>query len=266
MQARSERTLPKSNRTALKSVIFVAVLLTLGATTIAQADTITVAGSTAFNATIMVPHQKEIEAISGHTLIVLPSKTDLGVRLLLEKRADLAMISTALELLTRSLKETDPPLPLDQLRSFDVYRSSVAFTVHPSNRLRSIKTEQLRKVLLGTITNWRELGGSDLRIRLVMVESGAGIPLTLETLLLDGKPIAAKDPIRVRISSQVAKVVEQEPGALGLTQANNIPGRKVAILTPERQIEQALSYVTLGEPSPAVRSVIDATQKIASKD
>src|SRR5258708_2951224 len=223
MQARSERTLPKSNRTALKSLIFVAVLLTLGATTIAQADTITVAGSTAFNATIMVPHQKEIEAISGHTLIVLPSKTDLGVRLLLEKRADLAMISTALELLSRSLRETDPPLPLDQLRSFDVYRSSVAYTVHPSNRLRSIKTEQLRKVLLGTITNWRELGGSDLRIRLVMVESGAGIPLTLETLLLRGKPISAKNSIKAPIRSHVSQLVPHDPTPPPLTPRNTTP-------------------------------------------
>jgi phosphate transport system substrate-binding protein len=199
-------------------------------------------------------------------LIVLPSKTDLGVKLLFEKRADLAMISTEFELLTRSMKEADPLLPFDRLRSFDVYRSAVAFTVHPSNPLRSIKTDELRKVLLGTITNWRELGGPDLPIRLVMVESGAGIPLTLETLLLGGKPIAAKDSIKVRISSQVAKVVEQEPTALGLTQANNIPGHKVAILTPERPFEQALSYVTLGDPSPALRSVIDVSQKIAAKD
>jgi phosphate transport system substrate-binding protein len=264
MQTPSEGRLPRINRSVLKScgLTFMIALLS----TSAGAETLTVAGSTAFTTTIMKPHQKEIETATGHTLVVLPNKTDLGVKLLLEKRADLAMISTLLELVMRSLRETDPNLPLDQLRNFDVYRSAVAFTVHPSNPLRSISTEQLRKVLLGTITNWRELGGSDTPIRLVMVDSGAGIPLTLETQLLEGKPIAVKNPIKVRISSQVAKVVEQEPTGLGLTQANNIPGRKVAILTLDKPIEQALSYVTLGDPSPVVRSVIDATRKIASRD
>jgi phosphate transport system substrate-binding protein len=254
---------PTMTRSAL---VLATGLLLATASTMARADAITVAGSTAYNSTIKKPHQKEIEAATGHTLIVLPSKTDYGVKLLLEKRADLGMISTQLDLLKRNLKETDPGLPLDDLKEFDVYRSSIAFAIHPSNPVRAITTEQMRQVLLGTISNWRELGGSNLPIRLVMVDSGAGIPLTLETQLLGGKPIAAKNPIKVRTSSQTAKVVEQEPSALGLSQANNLPGRKVAILAIDRPIEQALSYVTLGEPSPAVRSVIEATQKIAAKD
>jgi phosphate transport system substrate-binding protein len=261
------RNLMISKQAMRRSAFFLAAgLLVATASTRAGADAITVAGSTAFTSTIMKPHQKEIEAATGHTLIVLPSKTDYGVKLLLEKRADLGMISTQLELLKRNLEETDPGLPLNDLKEFDVYRSSIAFAVHPSNPVRSISTEQMKKVLLGTITNWRELGGANLPIRLVMVDVGAGIPLTLQTQLLDGKPIAAKNPIKVRTSSQTAKVVEQEPSALGLSQANNLPGRKVSILAFDRPIEQALSYVTLGEPSPAVRSVIEATQKIAAKD
>src|SRR4051812_39833595 len=96
MQSRSEHAPQKIDREILgsRNVLAVTALLILGLATTAQADTIKLAGSTAFNTTVMVPHQKEIEAVTGHKLIVLPNKTDLGVKLLLEKRADLAMIST----------------------------------------------------------------------------------------------------------------------------------------------------------------------------
>jgi phosphate transport system substrate-binding protein len=264
MTRRIEKAPPTSRRDLYKAggYAFLSMLVVAFAVTAAAAQTLTISGSTTFATSIMGPHQKAIEAATGLKLVIIPNKTDLGVKLLAEKRADVAMISTALEPVLRVLRETEPDLPLNRLKSFEVYSAKVAFTVHPSNPVRSASAAQLRKVLLGEITNWKDLGGPDLPIRIVRVDSGAGIPLTLETQLLDGKPIAAKDPIRVRISSQVAKVVEQEPGALGLTQTGNLPGRKVAVITTDKQFEQQLSYVTFGDPSAPVKSLIEATRKI----
>jgi phosphate transport system substrate-binding protein len=230
------------------------------------AQTVTVSGSTTFNTTILTPHQKAIETATGLRLVVIPNKTDLGIRLLAERRSDVAMISTALEPVLQALRTSAPDLPLDRLKSFEVYSAKVAFTVHPSNPVRSITSENLKKVLLGDITNWSQLGGRDLPIRLVRVDSGAGIPLTMEQELLGGRRIAAKDPIPVRISSQVAKIVEQEPGALGLTQTGNLPGRDVVVLKLDRSFEQRLSYVTLGDPTPTVQQLISATRKVVQAD
>lgn len=255
----------RRRKTALRSVgcwgVFLAAAIACGQTPLA-AQTLTVSGSTTFNTTIMTPHQKAIETATGLRLIVIPNKTDLGIRLLAEKRSDVAMISTAFEPLMRSIREASPELPLDRMKSFEVYSAVVAFTVHPSNSVSSISSDALKKVLLGEISNWNQLGGRDLPIRLVRVDSGAGIPLTLETELLGGRRIAAKDPIRVRISSQVAKIVEQEPGALGLTQTGNLPGRNVVVLKVDRSFEQRLSYVTLGDPTPQVQQLIAVTRKI----
>jgi phosphate transport system substrate-binding protein len=238
-------------------------LVTLGLSiTSSLAETLTIAGSTTFNTAVMVPFQKTIETATGHKLIVIPNRTELGIKLLLEHSADLAMISTSLDSVSRVVKKNDPAAQVDRLVSFETYRARVAFTVHPRNRVRSISMQQLRGVLLGETTNWQDLGGRDLPIRLVMVDIGAGIPLTLTTQLLGGKPVTTTNAIRVRISSQVAKVVEQEPGALGLTQAKNVPGHNIAELVTDQTIEQELAYVTLGQPSAAVKAVIDATRAI----
>ncbi len=238
----------------------------MGSAVASFADTLTISGSTTFNAVVMVPHQKEIEAATGHKLVVTPNRTELGVELLLEHHADLAMISTSLDAVAKVLRKNNPNLPLDQLVEVEVLRQRVAFTVNPSNPVRSIPSDKLRKVLLGEITNWKELGGRDVPIRIVMVDTGAGIPLAVASQLLQGKPVTTVNAIRVRIGSQTAKVVEQEPGAFGLTQANNVPGHNIVEIKIDSPVEQRLSYVTLGAPSGAVRSVIEATRKILAAE
>ena len=250
-----------------RGVCAFAIYLSLfGSTLPATAATITVAGSTTFNTAVMLPYQKKIERATGNTLLVIPNRTELGIKLLLEHSADLAMISTTLDAVSRNLRQSDPTLPLDRLIAFVAYRARVAFTVHPTNTVRSLNSSQLKGILLGQISNWREVGGPDLPIRLVMVDAGAGIPLTISTQILEGKPVTTENAIRVRISSQVAKVVEQEPGALGLTQQKNIPGHNIVELATEPTVQQELSYVTLDQPLPVIKSVIDATQRILNED
>jgi hypothetical protein len=260
------RVLPANKRMRWGSYAVAASLLVTLPVASSSAATLTIAGSTTFNTAVMVPYQKAIEAATGLTLVIIPNRTELGIKLLLEHSADLAMISTKLEAVSRTLRESDPTLPVDRLVSFEVYRARVVFTVHPTNSVRSINAQQLRAVLLGEITNWRDLGGRDLPIRLVMVDAGAGIPLTISTQLLGGKPVTTNDAILVRISSQVAKVVEQEPGALGLTQEKNVPGHDIIELATEQTVEQELAYVTLEQPSPIVKSVIDATRTLLSAE
>jgi phosphate transport system substrate-binding protein len=241
-----------------------AALAIVASLCVAHAETLTIAGSTTFNNSLLVPHQSEIEAIAGHKLIVVPNRTDLGIVLLVQGRADLAMISASLSDTIASLRKSNPSLNVERLRSFEVQRTRVAFSVHRSNPVRSASLATIRRVLLGEITNWRDLGGPDLPIRIVMVRDGAGIPLELESRLLDGKRIATGNALRVQISTQVNKIVEQEPGALGLAQIENMPQHEVFEITTERTIERQLGLVTLGEPTPAMRAVIDAARTVAA--
>jgi hypothetical protein len=60
-------------------------------------------------------------------------------------------------------------------------------------------------------------------------------------------------------------VTEQEPGVLGFAQLALAKQRGIPTLATERPIEQTLSLVTLGEPTPAMKSVIDATRLIVKK-
>jgi phosphate transport system substrate-binding protein len=233
------------------------------AITPAAADMLTLEGSTTFNARLIVPYQPEIEKLSGHNLIVIPNKSNLGILALFEQRADLGMISTSLDGEIVLMKRTMPSLPFHRLQSFEISRTRTAFAVHPSNLVRSIDAETMRRLLLGEITNWREIGGADLPIRLVFVRDGGGVALSVETELLRGKQITVLDPIRVQVGSQVVKVVAQEPGALGLAQLGILRQHNLPEITLDRPVTQQLNLVTLDEPSAAMKAVIKAVSEVA---
>jgi ABC-type phosphate transport system substrate-binding protein len=120
----------------------------------------------------MIPYQRDIEKLSQQTLIIVPNKSSLGLQALLEGRADLGMISGPLELEKVALRAISPNAPLDRLRAFEVARMPMAFSIHPSNPVRSMTTADMRRILLGEVRNWREVGGHDVPIRLIMVREG----------------------------------------------------------------------------------------------
>ena len=121
----------------------------------------------------------------------------------------------------------------------------------------------LKRVLRGEIENWKELGGSDLAIRLVMVREGGGVKLTVENELLQGERIKVHNPILLPNGPRIVRVVEQEAGALGLAQLNLAQRFNLPELQLERPLVQELALVTLGEPTPAVLAVIDTIRDAA---
>lgn len=230
--------------------------------TAASANPLTLQGSTTFTQRLLVPHQGAIEAASGQKLNIVPNKSSTGLLALFEGRADMAMISSSLESEVALLRQTYPDLAFDRLKSFSVSRTRVALAIHPSNPLRHVSVDKLRRVFSGEIANWRELGWKDLPIRLVLVREGGGVQLSLEAAL--GAKVTAKDPTRLQIGSQVPKVVEQEPGALGLAQLGLVRKHNLPELAIGQVVEQQLNLVTLGEPTNAMKALIETARIVAT--
>ena len=232
----------------------------------ASAETLVVQGSTTFFQQLMETYQSAIEAKAGHKLTVFSNKSSLGLLALLERRTDFAMISASLEGEITALRKANPTLPFERLQNFEIARTRVAFAVHPSNSIRAASLDKIRQVLLGKINNWQQLGGSNTPIRLVVVRGGGGVTTAVETALLQGQPIAASGVIYVQTGSQVPKVVAQEPGAIGLAQLALVRQQNLPELVTDHLVEQQLNLVTFGEPTPAMRAVIDAARSIATSN
>lgn len=231
----------------------------------ALAETLIVQGSTTFARRLTEPHKAAIEAMATHELTLIPNKSMPGLIALLEGRAHMAMISASLKSETDALQKVMPGLAYDRLKAHQVLNTRVAFGIHPSNRVRKASLNQIRKILLGEITDWSALGGAELPIRVVLVGGGGGVTTVIESELLSGQRVQGPHVIYVKTPVQLVQVIEQEPGAIGFAQLALTKQRGLPELVTEQPIEQTLSLVTLGDPTAAMDAVIQATRRAAEK-
>lgn len=81
--------------------------------------------------------------------------------------------------------------------------------------ITDISLENLRKIFLGEIKNWQEVGGKDQPIVLINRASGSGTRATFEKWVLDGKTaIQAQEQDS---SGMVRSIVADTPGAISYT-------------------------------------------------
>lgn len=230
-----------------------------------EARTLSIQGSTTFHSRVLQPNLADIERESGIKLNVVPNKSIWGLIALMEKRAELAMMSADLTGEVDQAKLTAPALSFDNLQQFEIARVAVAFITHPSNPVSALSHQQLKDIITGTTTNWKDVGGPDLPIRVVATQNGGGTIMALRAQLLGGGEITAPGAARLESARHVVNAVEQLPGALGIAQTGLAASGKVAIIESGAPIEQLLTYVSNGEPTPAAKAVIDATRKALAR-
>jgi phosphate transport system substrate-binding protein len=245
----------------------IAISAALLCTAISQsfADTLVIQGSTTFARRLMDPHKATIEADAKHEITVIPNKSLPGLIALMEGRAHMAMISSSLESEIDAMQKVMPGLAYDRLQSHEILNTRIAIALHPSNRVRKASLDQVRRVLLGEVKNWTALGGADLPIRIILVGGGGGVTTVIEAELLGGKRVEGPHVIYVKTPVQLIQVVAQEPGAMGFAQLALVKQRGLPELATESPIEQTLSLVTLGDPTPAMKDIIQATRRVAEK-
>lgn len=252
---------------ASASRVLCAAVMTFASVTCCSAqDMLRIQGSTTFFNHLLKPRQADIERLTRTRIEIVPNKSIWGVIALLEGRADLAMISAAMEGEVDVARKIAPDLPYDRLRAFEISKVPISFPVHPSNPVRSLTNVQLRKILNGEITRWSEVGGGDIAIRVVATQDGGGTVVAVRSQLLNDAPIRANFAIRPESARHVVQVVAQEPGAIGIAQhrlAKNADLPEVAIETP---VVQTLTFVAEAPINDKVKAVIEATKAIVEKD
>jgi len=232
----------------------------------ASAETLRIQGSSAFANQILMPYQARIERVTSHQLKIATSKASVGVLALFNGEADLAMVSAPPGEIIEFLKNTRPDLPVGRLRSFLVSQSRVAFAVNSNNPVRHVPIAKLEQILTGQINNWRELGGPDLAIRVVSVTDGGGARLAVQNAILGSEPITASYEIRAANPDDVVKAIVADRGALGIAETALVNRHGLPQLNTGTFVSHPHYFVSLGEPTDAMREIIVATRRVNFDD
>src|SRR5436853_4197684 len=97
-----------------------------------------------------------------------------------------------------------------------VLRLPSAFFVHRSAGVSSLSNLQLADIYRGKITNWRDVGGQDMRIKVVRREDQDSTLLVLRQSMPGWKDLAITEKSKTAVTTQdCIDTVKEVPGAIG---------------------------------------------------
>lgn len=95
------------------------------------------------------------------------------------------------------------------------------FITHKDNPVSSLTVKQIQDIYTGKITNWKQVGGKDEKIRAFQREKNSGSQTAMENLVMGGSDMI--DPINIKIIVGMGELVdtvaeyENETASLGYT-------------------------------------------------
>ncbi|HNV55814.1 MAG TPA: phosphate ABC transporter substrate-binding protein [Smithellaceae bacterium] len=134
------------------------------------ADSIVIKGST----TVLPVAQGTLEAFMkanpGVQMSLSGGGSGEGIKALIDKTTDIATSSREIKDKEIELAKSKGVTPVAHVVAYD----AIIPVVHPKNKVKNLSIDQLSQIYQGKITNWKEVGGDDLKIVVISRDSSSG--------------------------------------------------------------------------------------------
>lgn len=220
---------------------------------VTHADEIRIGAGASVANQILKPIKAGFEAATGHKITI----NEQGPRLALESLAQgtaegAGVILTPDEIKALFAKEgikSDPA----QLQQHQVGSTRMVVITHPSNSLGALNKEQLGAIFSGKATSWKDVGGQDQPIVIVIGKLTKGInDYYLNKFLNTGMP---KDIFEASSATDVRESVAANPEAIGITTAA-VPNASVKV-PQQPDVASPMFLYTLGTPNAPTKALLD---------
>jgi phosphate transport system substrate-binding protein len=220
-------------------------------------EKIEIAGSTSVQPVAEKLAAKYMEEHPNVRIDVMGGGSGLGIRSVSQGIIDIGTSS-------KQLKTAEK----QGLNEYPIGSEGIVMAVNLENPVGNLTKSQLKDIFSGNITNWKEVGGPDAKIDLVVREEGSGTRSAFEDLVMNKTKVKA-DAI-VQTSTESIKVaVKQDPNAIGYislahmtpdVKAVTIDGVDPSIDTVKDgsyKLQRPFLFLTNGEPGGQVKEFID---------
>ncbi len=164
--------------------------------------------------TMLPLSQKEAEAFMkanpAKTLTVTGGGSGVGISALVEGTTDLAQASRKIKFDEKQKLQEGGKSVKEVIAAWD----ALAVVVHPSNKVKKLTREQLESIFMGKITNWKEVGGDDLKIVPYSRETSSGTYEFFKESVLKNKNYM-NGIMSMPATGAIIQSVSQTRGAIG---------------------------------------------------
>jgi phosphate transport system substrate-binding protein len=233
-------------------IALAAAVIVLSFAGIASAGQVLLSGSTTFQKRVLEPSQKMLEKKTGVSCQVTAAGTVRGLKDLMKGEASAAIIACPLD---TALLETGVP-PEGTYQEHVIMQDKIVAIVNASNKVKGLTLSQLAGIHSGKIANWKDVGGPDDRIVVVVPPASSGTRAYIKDSVLKGAAITANAYTTVT-DREALDIVGKSPIAVALLSEGFVKanGRQVKVVkTPA--MKRPLSIITRDEPTPDLKAII----------
>lgn len=134
--------------------------------------------------------------------------------------------------------------------------------INKSNPVNSLTKEQLKGIFTGKVTNWKNVGGNDAEIIVVLSTMNKATNSFFQTAVLDGESFL-KDIMDAGAFKDIGQKVASVPDTIAFGPLPLLDGTIKSVETPI--YSRPISILTKGKPSAKVRKLIDFISAEGSK-
>ncbi len=152
-----------------KGVLAMAAFAMMSGTSFAD-QSIVIKGSTTVLPVAQGTLEAYMKANPGVQMSLSGGGSGEGVKALIDKTTDIATSSREIKKEEVALAASKGVKPVAHVVAYD----AIIPVVHPKNKVKNLSIDQLSQIYQGKITNWKEVGGDDLKIVVISRDSSSG--------------------------------------------------------------------------------------------
>lgn len=261
-----------------KKTVLGFLLLCLTAGTSFAAESIVIKGST----TVLPVAQGTLEAFMkanpGVQISLSGGGSGEGIKALIDKTTNIATSSREIKDKEIELAKSKGVNPVTHVVAFD----AIIPVVHPTNQVKNLSTDQLSQIYQGKITNWKEVGGADLKIVVISRDSSSGTFESWDHFVMNKAKVTPRAQMLASNGALVTAVAKNRYAIayLGIgyvnksvkpLQVNGVTASIQTAMSKEYPFSRELYMYTNGEPAGEVAKYIAFVksadgQKIVAKE
>ena len=146
-----------------------------------------------------------------------------------------------------------------QLADFDAYKfrlvgmDLIQVLLDQTNTSKELTDAQIKGLFTGTITNWKEINGNDIPVKVIYSEKNMAMNFVFQKKLLDGNGFV-KTAQAIYSIADARDLVHKTPGAIGITPVGTITD--VHNVPKHTEVGRPLNFFTKGAPSERMKKFL----------